>query len=204
MSNKGDCWAIQVYNYSLNCDVMTNISDETLLNRLREGENASFEVLYSSFFPAVLAYVTRNGGNRADAEDIFQEVVMVLLQKIRRPEFILTSSLRTYLFAINRNIWLKRLRDKKEINVADISLYQAASCTFETEIMPEPAREEKLHAWLTKITKNCQRILKAIFFYHEPIENLMQKMSWKNRHSAANQQYKCLQQLRKETNRGQG
>jgi RNA polymerase sigma factor (sigma-70 family) len=175
---------------------MTSISEETMLNQLREEKNASFEMLYTSCFPSVSAHITRHGGNRADAEDVFQEAIIVLLHKIRQPEFKLTSSLKTYLFAINRNIWLKRLRDNKVISVEDISIYQQESRAFETE--PEPAKEEKLSKWLTKITKNCQRILKAIFFYHEPIESLMQKMGWKNKHSAANQQYKCMQQLRKE------
>lgn len=176
---------------------MTTRSEETLLNQLREENNASFETLYTSCFPFVAAHITRHGGSRADAEDVFQEAIMVLLQKIRQPEFKLTSSLKTYLFAINRNIWLKRLRDNKAISVDDISVYHEESYAFETD--PEPPKEEKLHRWLTKITENCQRILKAIFFYHEPMESLMQKMGWKNKHSAANQQYKCMQQLRKET-----
>jgi hypothetical protein len=102
------------------------------------------------------------------------------------------------LFAIAKNLWLKRLRDNKLIPVDNFEQYQEHSEIVAFELQPEPTREEKVATWLTKITEHCQRILKAIFFYKEPMGSLMQKMGWKNKHTAANQQYKCLQQVKKE------
>jgi RNA polymerase sigma factor (sigma-70 family) len=158
--------------------------------------------LYKFYFPSINKYITRNFGSNEDAEDIFQETIIVLLQKVREVDFVLTSSLKTYLFAIAKNLWLKRLRDNKIIVVDNFEKYQPQSEMFAFELHTELAREEKLALWLTKITVHCQRILKAIFFYKEPMISLMQKMGWKNKHSAANQQYKCIQQIKKEKEKG--
>src|SRR5450631_344796 len=177
---------------------MQTISDNTLLGNLKNGDNASFEVLYKFYFPSIAAHITQNFGRTEDAEDIFQEAIIVLLQKVRQTDFVLTSSLKTYLFAIAKNLWLKRLRDNKLIPVDSFEKYQQESETFAFELQAEPTREEKLTSWLTRITENCQRILKAIFFYKEPMVSLMKKMGWKNKHTAANQQYKCLEQVKKE------
>ncbi|MEN9569796.1 MAG: hypothetical protein RL172_1027 [Bacteroidota bacterium] len=182
---------------------MQSIPDKALLEHLKNEDNASFEVLYKFYFPSVANYITQHFGSTEDAEDIFQEAVMVLLQKIRGTNFVLTASLKTYLFAIAKNLWLKRLRDDKLITVDNIDKYQQESEQFTVELKPEPTREEKLSFWLTKITANCQRILKAIFFYKEPMGSLMQKMGWKNKHTAANQQYKCIQQVKKEKDKAQ-
>ncbi len=177
---------------------MQIISDKALLDNLKNEDNASFEVLYKFYFPAVATHIIQNFGSTEDAEDIFQEAIIVLLQKIRRTDFVLTSSLKTYIFAIARNLWLKRLRDNKLITVDNFDKYQQESEQFAFELKSEPTKEEKVTSWLTKITENCQRILKAIFFYKEPMGSLMQKMGWKNKHTAANQQYKCIQQIKRE------
>jgi len=175
---------------------MQPIPDKTLLENLKNEDNASFEVLYKFYFPPVAAHISRQMGSIADAEDIFQEAIIVLLQKIRQTDFVLTSSLKTYLFAIASKLWLKRLRDNKLVPVNNFEKYQQESEPFAFELQAEPVKEEKLMLWLTKITANCQRILKAIFFYREPMSSLMKRMGWKNKHTAANQQYKCIQQVK--------
>lgn len=182
---------------------MQIISDKSLLDRLKNEDNTSFEILYKFYFPSIATYINNNYGNEEDAEDIFQETVIVLLHKVRQTDFVLTSSLKTYLFAISKNLWLKRLRDNKLLPVANLEKYQKETEVFSPEIKPEKTKEEKLNSWLSKITAYCQRILKAIFFYNEPMDSLMKKLGWKNKHTAANQQYKCIQQVKKQKDKEQ-
>lgn len=77
---------------------MPGLTEQLLLDQLREEDNAAFRVLYESYFPSTANYIRQNSGDNRDAEDIFQEAVVVLLDKIRQPDFVLTSSLKTYLF----------------------------------------------------------------------------------------------------------
>jgi|ERR1044072_1061801 RNA polymerase sigma factor (sigma-70 family) len=175
---------------------MPAFSDDTLIDKLKKEESASFGLLYKLYFPTIASFIKQNSGSHQDAEDIFQETVIVLLNKVRQPEFVLTSSLKTYLFSISRNCWLKRLRDNKPAVVLtdDHTLLE----TPEDLLQEENTNNEKVVTWLKKITIHCQRILKAIFYLNEPIDNLMIKMGWRNKHTAANQKYKCIEQLRKE------
>lgn len=183
---------------------MQMITDNTLLEKLKAEDNASFQVLYKFYFPPVSSYVRKNMGNTSDAEDIFQEAIIVLLEKVRHPDFVLTSSLKTYVYSIAKNLWLKRLRDNKLITVNEFEKYQHESETFSIELVTEKTKAEKVNSWITKITINCQRILKAIFYYRESMDSVMEKMKWKNKHVAANQQYKCIQQLKKEKEKEEG
>lgn len=172
-------------------------TDNDLIEKLKGEDNAPFEILYKFYFPGVSSFIRRNRGNTEDAEDIFQETIIVLLQKVRQPGFALSSSLKTYIFSISKNLWLKRLRDNKLTPVDGFELHLVQGEPFEIEILPQKTKEEKLTSWLLEITEHCQRILKAIFFYNQPMVNLMQKMGWKNKHTAANQQYKCIQQVKR-------
>lgn len=177
---------------------MQAVNDHLLLEQLKKEENASFELVYKYYFPLIASYVKQNSGNTEEAEDLFQEAIVVLLHKVRQPEFILTSSLKTFLFAIAKNLWLKKLRDVKLVAVEEIEFYQKDSDSFFVEIKTEKTQDEMVSSWLGKITKRCQYILNAIFFYNVPMKNLMSKMGWKNKHTAANQQYKCIQQIKRE------
>jgi DNA-directed RNA polymerase specialized sigma24 family protein len=76
---------------------MHTIPDNTLLDKLKAEDSSSFELLYKFYFPSVASYIKRNLGNNEDAEDIFQEAIIVLLHKVRQPDFVLTSSLKNYL-----------------------------------------------------------------------------------------------------------
>ncbi|MDR3695338.1 RNA polymerase sigma factor [Mucilaginibacter sp.] len=178
---------------------MKNITDKELLIKLQSRDDAAFALLYKFYFPAIKGLVVQNSGSAQDAEDIFQESVIILFQKVSDPTFILTSSLKTYIYAVARNLWLKKLRSHKPfVGSAGIEDQYLKSDEVVFELNPEPTREEKLHGWMAKITENCRRILNAIFYYREPMESLMVKMGWKNKHTADNQKYKCVQQVKKE------
>lgn len=177
---------------------MQSLTDSILIDKLKNEENSSFQLLYKFYFPHISSYIKRNNGTIEDAEDIFQEAILVLLQKVRHPEFVLTSTLKTYLYAIAKNLWLKRLRDNKFITSNISEHNDFGTETFTIELQPEKPKEEKVISWLNKITIHCQQLLIALFFHNEPMDKLMIKMGWKNKHVAANQQYKCIQQVKKE------
>jgi RNA polymerase sigma factor (sigma-70 family) len=49
--------------------------------------------------------VTQMGGTSEDARDIFQEGLMIMLEKIDNKEFALTCKFKTYLYCVCENIW---------------------------------------------------------------------------------------------------
>ncbi|WP_212005691.1 RNA polymerase sigma factor [Chitinophaga sp. HK235] len=173
---------------------MNTTADDILIEQLKAGDRTASTALYQQYFPMVAIYVQQNSGNQADAEDIFQETLLVLLQQIQKPGFVLSSSLKTFVYAIARNLWCKRLRDNRVFLPGDDAVPEQ-SCT--AELFPEKPATDNINGWLDRITYNCKRILKALFFYQQPMALLARRMGWKNKHTADNQKYKCLQQLRK-------
>ncbi len=55
-------------------------------------------------------FVTNNNGTTNDAQDIFQDVMLVFVEKVRQDDFHLTASAKTYLMAITKHLWLKKRR----------------------------------------------------------------------------------------------
>ncbi|MGA0559983.1 RNA polymerase sigma factor [Larkinella sp. VNQ87] len=178
---------------------MKCVCDHSLLEALRAGDAWAYEWVYQQYYPSVARFVQRNQGSEGDAEDIFQEAVILLHQKITSADFRLTATLKTFLFSIAKNLWLKKLRDEKLVVVSDDQLIalQESQEVVSAESTPAEIQAERLSAWMARITGHCQQVIQSIYFSQEPIDHLMVTMGWKNRHTAVNQKYKCIQQLRR-------
>ena len=167
------------------------------LERLRTADNATLENLYDKVFPMIAAHVRQNSGTTDDARDVFQEALIALLESVKQPDFALSASPSTYLFAVSRNLWLKQLRKNKGLAPLDAMDLEHAHEEVSFELLPPHTDEERTRSILEVLTDNCWRLLNAIFFVKEPMTDLMERMGWKNKHTADNQKYKCIHQARK-------
>jgi RNA polymerase sigma-70 factor (ECF subfamily) len=84
-------------------------TDELLLARAGSGDPAAFLQIYERHRDPVFRFAYRLSGSVELAEDITHDSFLSLMKKPRN--FIPSrASLRTYLFAAVRNLWLKQLR----------------------------------------------------------------------------------------------
>ncbi|MBD2767392.1 sigma-70 family RNA polymerase sigma factor [Hymenobacter sp. BT664] len=175
-------------------------SDQQTLAGLRSREDSSFAVLYTFYYPAVERFVLRNSGSRAEAQDIFQETILVLLEKVPTADFQLTSSLKTYLLSISRNLWLKRLRQAGRVVRAELEELEGHSPATEPAAFGEEAaaqQQTQVRGLLARISAKCQALIQALFFNQKTIQAVAQDHHYTSVHNAQNQKYKCLEQARR-------
>jgi RNA polymerase sigma factor (sigma-70 family) len=179
---------------------METNSDRLLFAQLRKNERNAYITLYDQYFNDLARYILNNNGSREDAEDNFQETLLVLVHKIQKPDFTLESSLKTYLFAINRNLWFKKLRSQhKTISQDEIDqvVYEEDFLYLQEKVAREENRLGFLKNLLENITGHCVILITRIFFKMEEPEEMIRELGYKNAHTFQNQKYKCISQLRK-------
>jgi len=173
-------------------------TDTETLTRLQNRDNAAYRLLYSFYYPGIEKFVKQNSGTTADADDVFQETIMVLLQKVPKEDFVLTSSIKTYITAVASNIWLKRLRAAKRTTQLDGN-YEWEDMTLAAWEQEEEKRlkRNRLQRVFEKLTRHCVVFLTKTFLSGASREQLMEEMGYKNTHTFDSQKYKCLEQARK-------
>jgi RNA polymerase sigma factor (sigma-70 family) len=177
---------------------MKNQTDRETFLGLKSNDNFAYEILYKFYYPSVKNFIVKNNGCEDDAKDIFQETILVLLQKVPKNDFNLTSSLKTYIFAISSNLWLKRLRDSNKIVRSELDLYEKYLTDYdESEEEIRQLNSKKTSNIFTRITLKCTSLLKAIFYDEKNIETVTKEFGYTNKHNAQNQKFKCLEQARK-------
>lgn len=96
-----------------------NLSDQDLLNRMMGGDEAAFTALYRRRQPAVYRFALQMSGSRTTAEDVTQEVFMVLMREGRNFDPS-RGSLPAFLYGIARNHVLRCLeRDQLYVPAAE-------------------------------------------------------------------------------------
>lgn len=176
----------------LDTDIIIDLSTES---------NFAFGELYKKYFSVINRFIVNNSGSSDDAQDIFQDTMLVLVEKLRKDDFILTASIKTYIMAIAKHLWFKKIRDSAHIIELSESHHQVFFEEIEFSIEQEKTYLDKLQLYMTKITDHCNRLLHDMFFKNKPIEEIQQQYGYSSRHNAQNQKHKCVEQIRKVKNK---
>jgi len=178
---------------------MIDFSDDAILRGLKEKKSDSIRFLYREYFPLAKSIVEKNSGSHEDAEDVFQDGIIVLYQKILSGPLILNCSLKTFFFSICRNIWMQRLDRKWRLLYQDelvseaIEEYEAVALEVNEEKL-EKTRLYQLH--FLSLPADCQKILK-MFLSGISLKEIQECMGFKDVTYAKTRKYLCKNMLRK-------
>ncbi len=174
------------------------MNDAAIIQGIKENGNAPYAYLYKTAYPVVERFILQNSGSAADARDIFQNALIVLHNKAEAGKLEVTSSLKTYLYSICRNLWLKELREKRKLN---INVAEEIDESAEEKIIDNDTQNsflQKLARAFSKMTGHCKMLIISMFYKNKSIAAVAAENGYKNAHTAQNQKYKCLEQARKE------
>jgi RNA polymerase sigma factor (sigma-70 family) len=178
---------------------MNYFSDEALLKGLKEKRTESIRYLYREYFQLARSIVEKNSGSYEDAEDVFQDGIIVLYEKILSGPLVLNCTLRTFFFSICRNIWMQRLDRKWRLLYQDdlvsesIQDYDAIPIEINEEKL-EKTRLYQLH--FLSLPADCQKILR-MFLSNVSLKEISEKMGFKDAAYAKTRKYLCKNMLRK-------
>lgn len=91
--------------------MLRDLTDETLMDRYREGDVRAFEVLYDRHTRPIFNFILRYVSDRGRAEEILQETFLRVIKKQRT--FKRRSKFSTWLYTIARNLCIDKLRRMK-------------------------------------------------------------------------------------------
>ena len=178
---------------------MIHYSDEAILEGLRLRSDYIINFIYKEFFPLIRFLVTENGGADEDAEDIFQDGIIILYNKISLNQLVLTSSFKTYLYSVCRNLWLQKLNKRKSIydKLTDVEEF----IDLPTDILQETSTAEtEMHRIIQihflSLPEDCQKVLK-LFIKNIPLREIAGIMGFKTENYAKTRKYLCKEELKK-------
>lgn len=174
------------------------MTDEEIIQALQQGNQSSALKKLYQYYPAVRQMILQNSGNRHDAEDIYQETLIILCRKVKEKDFQLTSGLKTFLFAISRLQWMNELRKRKKD--VSISLDMTSEKETDVEKLSSYIREEeqfkKAESALMKLGDKCKKLLQLFYAQKKTFKEIADALDFSNEKIAKNQKYRCMEKAR--------
>jgi len=146
----------------------------------------------------VVHLVCSNSGTEQEAKDIYQEAVMAFYERVQQPAFTLTCKIKTYLYAVCRRLWLKKLHEKKRFNgsIEEAESFLGVEDEM-TTIYEKERRLKRMGSSLNGLGEPCRSIIEDFYIKDSSMEEISIKFGYTNADNAKNQKYKCLQRLKK-------
>jgi RNA polymerase sigma factor (sigma-70 family) len=172
--------------------------DELIVSEIRKKNEVALRELYKTNYPMIVNLICSNSGTEQEAKDIYQEAVIAFYEKLQEPDFTLTCRIKTYLYAVCRRLWLKRLAGKKRFRGSIPELETFAGIETEIEDIEEKEiKFNKMNAALQGLGEPCKSIIEEFYIKDQSMEAISAKFGYTNADNAKNQKYKCLQRLKK-------
>jgi RNA polymerase sigma factor (sigma-70 family) len=114
--------------------------------------------------------VYEKGGTGEDAKDIFQDALLIMLQKIDSNKFVLSSKFNTFLYCVSENLWNHILEKRQAAsNYLTHKVDDAADPDF-TEIYDNKLYENMFYDMFETLDPLCKKILKLYWQEFSPKE----------------------------------
>ena len=180
-------------------EVIRNFPDPELVANLRSGQRMgdTIKAIYRSHFDSLGWYVMNNSGSRQDAEDVFQEVVVAFIDLVQKGKFRGESTVKTFLFSLNRHVWLNELKRRGRA-LAREEKYERGQEKVELDtshLIADREGKAEVAKLVGELGETCRKILLLFYYENLSMKEILETMHYENEQVVRNKKYKCLRQL---------
>ena len=175
------------------------MNDEVIIDRINAGDQSALAQVYTDYKSEFVAWLTsRYQCSREEAKELYQVCIVILHDNILKGKLTeLKSSLKTYLFAVGKNKFLESKKSESrftnDVESSGIEIDTVASWEKEEKEM----RLEKVESGMEMLGDPCKTILELFYYHDMTMDDIAEHLAYKNRDTAKNLKYKCLNRLRK-------
>jgi RNA polymerase sigma factor (sigma-70 family) len=176
----------------------TFYSNQSILDGLKSRDSHVINQIYKQSYSQVKFFVTSNNGTVMDAEDVFQDAIVLIYKNIAKPDFQLTCSFSTYLYSICRHLWLQKL-NKHNVSYEIIENIQGQDPWEDAEnfreMMTESEKYKLFQKHFNRLKKDEQKVL-SLYISKTPAKEIARIMGFKSDKYAKFRKYLCKEKLK--------
>lgn len=167
------------------------VSDQDLIHQLLSIDVATadkaWQHIYRSYYPVIKRLVLRSRGSEQDAVDVFQDTLMILHRNIRAEVFKGESTLKTYIYSIARNLWLKQYKKMQKSAIVEALAYETAA-----EDLAYVRNADIVSGLMEQLKDDCNKILREYYYNNRSMAELQEMFKLNSIQATKNKKWRCL------------
>jgi len=93
--------------------------ERKILKGIATGDHVVIKNFYKENLNYIKGYILQNSGENQDVEDVFQDALVIIYQKLKSDSLHINVPLQTYFYAVCKNVWRNQLRKKRKLILSD-------------------------------------------------------------------------------------
>jgi RNA polymerase sigma factor (sigma-70 family) len=176
-----------------------NRHDQKVIESIRNGGNdQALSYLYGEPLRKIRKYILSNNGSKDDANDVFQDAVIILFNQVKKDKYNAELDLDGFLFAVAKNLWVDKIRREKRMINKDFSM-EINHTDFNDQLKDLIVKEKSaaFRKVFEKLDEKCRNILQYVIYDKLSMKEISIKMGYSNENVAKSNHYRCKQYLSK-------
>lgn len=174
--------------------------EKKIIQSIQTGANSvALNYLYDISLKKVRQYILKNNGTKEDANDVFQDAVIVLFNQIRFDKFNENHSIDAFIYSVSRNLWIDKVRRSKKFTSYD-SNSEYLNHSNDSDHLEDLIQKEKSSAMqqvFKMLDEKCQKILTFVIYEKRTMKEIKDLMGYSSDDVAKTNHYRCKQYLAK-------
>lgn len=168
---------------------------EAIIEGIRSNDGVVLEFVYRKYFPTIRFFVIKNSGSDEDAQDIFQEAMILIYKRIKSDSLELTCAFSTYLYSVCRLLWLRQL-EKRQVKVTRLSENEV-HINLDDQVELQYREQERYRLYqkhFKTLRPECQEILR-LSLKKVPLKEIARRMNISSEKYLKKRKYECKEML---------
>ncbi len=178
------------------------MNEKRIIQSLTQGNTHALQEVYLEYRLPFRLWVRSKFPN-VEAElidDVFSDVVLDFYENIKRGKYSKQAALKTYLFTMGRNKIINIIKKRsmhftKEPEI--ISGVEERSTINPILEQQKNEQEEVVKTMMNELCEDCQQVLTKFYYHKMSMEEIAEKMGYKNANVAKSKKNVCYKKLRR-------
>lgn len=170
--------------------------DQHLIEQLKQKNLKTLDKVYLTYKEEFFLFARGFSISEEDIADIYQETVISFYENIQKGKLnLLTSSLKTYLFAIGK-FKIYKQANKNEVSYNEELVFYANEEIQIFEIAVNNKRQIVLKKAFNSLGKKCKKVLELYYYEGLTLDEIQNYLKYSSKDVLKSQKSRCLKQLK--------
>jgi RNA polymerase sigma factor (sigma-70 family) len=172
------------------------IDNNKIIEEIKNGNQSVIPHLYLSYRQEFIKWAQyRYSTSEEDAKDIFQEVLVSFYISVFDGKLtVLTSDIKTYLFACGKNLLLNLIKKKSR----NVPLTDMTKVKIKDEIAEQEKKtyaQDLIQQALSQLTEKCRQVISLYHISDYDMNSIALELNYKNSNVAKKKKSECMKKL---------
>lgn len=172
-------------------------SKETkIVEAIKSGRNQELlNELYKTVLPKVKMYITRNSGSEDEANDMFQDAVVVFYKQVKSNQLNIKQSIEAYIYTVAKNLWINKAKRDARIKFTDEIKEDKDIAANSLSFLISEEREATVRQVFGQLGDRCAQLLNYVFYQDYSLAEVTELMGFSSSEVTHTTHYRCKKKL---------